>query len=84
VGLVLLEVVDEFGMDTDGAGDDAHDVPGERSSLVGAGSGYICHRLARTESMGEVFLGCLFRGESECESRHKWEAFRSGGGGRCY
>ena len=36
-GLVqLLEVVDEFGMDTHGTGNDAHDVPGERSGLVGA------------------------------------------------
>ena len=42
-GLVLLEVVDEFGMDTDGAGDDAHDVLGECSGLVGADHRGACH-----------------------------------------
>jgi len=84
VGLILLEVADEFGMDTDGGGDNARDVPGECSSLVGVGSGRVCYRLARTESTSEVFLGCLFHGESECESHREWEAFRSGSGGRCY
>ena len=53
VSLVLLEVADEFGMDTDRASDDAHDFLGERSGLVGADYGGICHRLTRTEDMNE-------------------------------
>jgi len=76
-GLVLLEVADEFGMDTDGAGDDAHDVMGERSGLVGADNGGVCHRLTRTETTNELFLSHPFRGESDRKSDHKWEVLRN-------
>ena len=78
VGPVLLEVVDEFGMDTNGTGHDAHEVPGERSSLVGADNGGVCHHLAKTKNINEeVFLSRPFRGESERESHREWKALRT-------
>jgi len=84
-GLVLLEVVDEFGMDADGAGDDAHDVLGERSGLVGADNGGVCHRLTRTEDTNEeIFLSHSFRGESERKSHRKREALWDSDDNQCY
>ena len=55
--LVLLEAANESGTDTDGAGDGAHDILGERSGLVSADDGGVCHRLTRTEGANEeIFL----------------------------
>ena len=76
-GLVLLEIADEFGVDTDRASDDAHDVLGEHSGLVGADYGGVCHRLTRTENMNEELLSHPFRGESERKSHRRREALRN-------
>ena len=84
-GLVLLEVADEFGMDTDGASDDAHDVLGERSGLVGADYGGVCHSLTRTKDTNEeFFLSHPFHGESERESHRKREALWNSDNNQCY
>jgi hypothetical protein len=84
-GLVLLEVANEFRVDTDGAGDDAHDVLGERSGLVGADDGGVGHRLTRTENTDEEFFcGHSLRGESEGESHREREAFRNSDDDQCY
>ena len=48
-GLVLLEVANEFWVDTDGTGDDAHDVLGECSGLVSVDDRGIHHGLTRAE-----------------------------------
>jgi len=84
-GLVLLEVADEFGTDIDGAGDDTHDVLGERSGLVGADNGGVCYHLTRTENTNEeFFLSHPFRGESERKSHREREALRNSDNDRCY
>jgi len=84
-GLVLLEVADESSMDTDGAGDGAHDVLGERSGPVSADDGGVCHRLTRIENTdGEVILSHPFRGESEHKSHRKRETFRNSDNNQCY
>ena len=64
-------------MDTDGAGDNAHDVLGERSGLVGADDGGVCYRLTRTENTNEEVLSRPFRGESERKSDRRREALRN-------
>ena len=44
-------------MATDEAGDGAHDILSERSGLVSADDGGVCHRLTRTEGANEeIFL----------------------------
>ena len=78
-GLILLEVADEFGMDADGAGDDARDVP-----VLLVWEVDVFAIVSRGPRVQARFSSVVFHGESECESHREWEAFRSGGGGRCY
>jgi len=85
-GLVLREVVNKFGMDTDGAGSDACDVPGERSGLVGGDYRGACHRLTRTENTNDEFFlshspHTPFHGESKRKSRHGQEALQNSDSG---
>jgi hypothetical protein len=70
----VLQVTDEFRVDTDGAGDDTHDVLGERPRLVGADDGGVGHSLTRTEDTDKEFLcrhslGSEGEGESHSERR---------------
>ena len=67
-GLVLLEAANESGTDTDGAGDGAHDILGERSGLVSADDEGI-QLPSSHENREEVFLIHPFRGESERRRR---------------
>ena len=84
-GLVSPEVADKSGMDTNGAGDDARDVLGEHSGLVGADNRGVCYRLTRTENTNEeVLLSHPFRGESERKSDRRWEALRNSNDDQCY
>ena len=48
-GPVLLEVTNEFRVETDRASDNAHDILGERPGLVGTNYGGVGHCFARTE-----------------------------------
>jgi len=78
-GLVILEVANELGVDTDRTGDDAHDVLSERSSLVGADDGGVGHGLAGTEDANEQFFGGHpLRSECEGKGYGERETFRDG------
>jgi len=49
-GFVVLEIANEFGVDTNRAGNDAHDVLGEGPSFVGADDRSVGHGLARAKN----------------------------------
>src|SRR5258708_313533 len=78
-GEVLLQVLDEFGVDTDRACDDGHDVLRERPGLIRAHDGSICHSLARTENADQEILvshslGRKRQGQGHCQ----WETWAAG------
>jgi len=78
-GLVLLEVTNEFRVDTDRASDNAHDVLCECPGFVGTNDGGVGHFLARTEGTNEeIFGGHPFRSKSEGKSHSEQETFGNG------
>jgi len=84
-GLVFLEVTNEFRVDTDRTGDNAHDVLGERPGLVGTNNGGVGHCLARTKDTDEeVFGGHSFSSESEGKGDSERETFGNGHDDQCY
>jgi len=74
-GLVVLEIANEFGVDTDRAGNDTHDVLSEGPSLVGADDGSVGRGLIRAEN-ADYPGGYMFCGEGEGEGYCKRESFR--------
>ena len=83
-GLVLLEVANEFGVDTNRTSDDAHEILSKRAGLVGTNDGGVCHSLARAENTNEeVFGGHPLGSESKRQSHRKWEAFRNSDDNQC-
>ena len=79
--LVLLEITNEFRVDTDGASNDAHDVLSECPGLISAHYGDVGHGLARTKNTDEgVFGGHSLRSESEGEVYGEGGTFRNGDG----
>ena len=73
-GLVLLEVADKFGMNSNRSSDDTHDILCERAGLVGTDDGVIRHRLTGTESTDKKVLGSHpLRSEGEHEGHCEWE-----------
>ena len=84
-GLVLLGAANESGTDTDGAGDGAHDILGERSGLVSADDGGVCHRLTRTEGANEeIFLIRFVAKVSAGDGYRKREAFQNSDNNQCH
>jgi hypothetical protein len=75
--LVLPEVTNKLGVDADRAGNDAHDVLGERPCLVGADDGCVGRGLAGAkDSNEEIFGSHTLRGECESEGYCERETFR--------
>jgi hypothetical protein len=83
-GLVLPEVTNKLGVDADRASNDAHDVLGERPSLVGADDGCVGHGLAGAEDTNEeIFGGHTLRSESESEGYCERKTFRDSDDDQC-
>ena len=83
-GLVVLEIANEFRVNPDRAGDDAHDVLSERSSLVGANDGSVGHGQAGAKNANEQLLGGHpFCGESEGEGYCERETFGNSDDDQC-
>ena len=83
-GLVILEVTNEFCVDTDRAGNDAHGILGEGPRLIGADDGGIGHGLTGTEDTNEEILGSHSLGsESEGEGYGERETFRNSDDDQC-
>ena len=75
-GEVLLQVLDEFGVDTDRACDNGHDVLCEGPSLIRADDSSICHRLARPENTDQEFLISHSLGRKRQGQGHgQWETW---------
>lgn len=70
--LVLGEVLDEFAVNTNGAGDDGHDVLGKSPGLICADNASVRHSLARTEGADkEALLSHALGSEREGKSNSK-------------
>ena len=76
-GEVLLQVLDEFGVDTDRARNDGHDVLGEGPGFIRADDGGICHSLARAQNANqEVLISHSLGRKRQRQGNCKWETWR--------
>ena len=84
VGLVLLEDLDELGMDSNCSRDTTHGILCECPSLVSTGDrGVHCH-LTGAVNMGEKFFGgCSLHSKGGHEGDTWWEAFWNGHDDEC-
>ena len=83
-GLVILEVTNEFCVDTDRAGNDAHGILGEGPCLISADNGGIGHGLTGTKDANKEILGSHSLGsKSEGEGYSEQETFWNSGDDQC-
>ena len=83
-GLVLLEIADELGVNSNRSRDDAHGILGERAGFVGTDDRGVRHRLTGAENTDEkLFGGHSLRSECEREGHGQRETFRNSDDDEC-